>query len=931
MSTLQRPAEAEESPPTIGFEPEFVVAGGGTAEEHEETAVAEDGPEEINAASATAPDSSDIAALAAPPTFRVRTRLRWIIESPYYDGEDLAEELSASGFAPIALGPIHVRKKRFPNDAAADAFVEACIPEVGGCLVRRASGEAGEIEIVFCFLPVDRKNRPVDTSKRPAGTDWRHAPFTLDWWRRGAVVPTIGRDGQPVERRGSRDRNVGLRTGDGLVVVDIDRKDGKDGLVALIDRFGGTLYEMFPPTFVVRTPSGGLHLYYRTTARIPCSASKVVVGVDVRGEGGMIVAPGSLRVNGRRYWPLNYDPIAELPDTTVALLLSLKAVRAVAADGDVDGMDPNAIPVGDRMVRAVRYLEKVPPAIQGRGGRTHTFSVAVKVVKGFGLPVEEALTALADWNARSEPPWEEADLRERVESAAREGTMRVGALLRKAKSRGGVAGNMHGAIPAASPPSGSGGPVGPPPPVTVAGPTSLPPLLQRGDHAELAEVHLARMPGRTVYAEGKTYVYRDGIWRGIDDLKQIAAIQGFAGTMVQNGAKPYVLRVNADTCKGALYLANSRSYRRGFFSEAPQGLVFGNGFLRERGGSLVLEPHSEDHRARFSYDFDYERDAPCDEWREYLLGVFQGDDDAVEKTAALQEFVGASLFGAAARFKTALILFGDTDSGKSTCIDVVRGVFPAGTVTSVGLHDFEQEYRRAKLAGKLLNTIAEVPNSDLVKSESFKAIIGGDVIEGRPIRGAPFDFRPLAGHLFAANTLPKITDRSEATWSRWLLLTFNRRFSRTGADGPRAKTGLADAILRSERPGIIAWAAEGYARLLAAGRYTVPRSSDRGLDAWKRDSDPVELFFEDELELSPRARLQTADAYRRYRSWCEENGFRMPFAHPTFTRALATLLRKVTGNENVTVLLHGYTVFVGVSAKQHDPGHQKVDWSHMLS
>ena len=449
-------------------------------------------------------------------------------------------------------------------------------------------------------------------------------------------------------------------------------------------------------------------------------------------------------------------------------------------------------------------------------------------------------------------------------------------------------------------------------------------LLERGDEVELAMLHLKRIGAPTVFSEGATYAYADGVWKPLQDSKQTARLMDLAGAPIRtaDGTRPLLMR--ADTCRGALYLAQCKTREDAFFATAVRGLAFENGFLRWKGAELVLEPHAQEHRARFAYPFAFDPRAPSVAWADYLSTVWEGDPDAAEKAATLQEFVGAALFGAATQFKTALVLYGDADSGKSTCLDVVRGVFPPESVTSVGMHDFEQEYRRAKLAGKLLNTVAEVPSSELVKSEAFKAIIAGDTIEGRAIRSDPFDFRPVAGHLFAANTLPRVNDRSEGVWARWLLLSFNRRFERRGAGGaPTAKVDLARTVLESERPGLVAWAAEGFARLLANGRYTVPASSTEGLSAWKRESDTVALFFDDEIDVhvgDANRGVKIRDAYTRYRAWCERNGFKMPVASPTFGKAFAKIVRERTGIEHCTRVVRGYTWYLGVRYKRPDAG-----------
>jgi len=79
--------------------------------------------------------------------------------------------------------------------------------------------------------------------------------------------------------------------------------------------------------------------------------------------------------------------------------------------------------------RAKRYLANVPPAIEGHHGDVHTFRICCRLVRGFALDDEQALQVLAEWNARCEPPWAEAELLDKLRRAALYGREAIGGLL----------------------------------------------------------------------------------------------------------------------------------------------------------------------------------------------------------------------------------------------------------------------------------------------------------------------------------------------------------------------------------------------------------------------------------------------------------------------------------------------------------------------
>lgn len=104
------------------------------------------------------------------------------------------------------------------------------------------------------------------------------------------------------------DSNIGIACGKasgGLVVIDLDQKaDGTDGNDTLHDweRVHGEL----PETVRSITGKGGAHLLYRSD-RAEGNRVDLLPAIDVRGDGGYIVAPPSVHPNGRPYtW--EYDP-----------------------------------------------------------------------------------------------------------------------------------------------------------------------------------------------------------------------------------------------------------------------------------------------------------------------------------------------------------------------------------------------------------------------------------------------------------------------------------------------------------------------------------------------------------------------------------------------------------------------------------------------
>lgn len=90
---------------------------------------------------------------------------------------------------------------------------------------------------------------------------------------------------------------IGLLAGEpnGFCVLDIDRKNGVDGFATL--RALGLDPETMSPVRV-RTPSGGMHVYFAPEPRLKNWAGKLGAGLDTRTTGGLVLAPGSTKGGG---------------------------------------------------------------------------------------------------------------------------------------------------------------------------------------------------------------------------------------------------------------------------------------------------------------------------------------------------------------------------------------------------------------------------------------------------------------------------------------------------------------------------------------------------------------------------------------------------------------------------------------------------------
>lgn len=93
------------------------------------------------------------------------------------------------------------------------------------------------------------------------------------------------------------DANIGIATGDGILVVDVDLAKGAD-----LSCLAGLGLDVLQRSLTVITGSGGRHYYVLCEEPLPNSANKLGDFIDTRGEGGYVVAPPSYNAHGRYLW-----------------------------------------------------------------------------------------------------------------------------------------------------------------------------------------------------------------------------------------------------------------------------------------------------------------------------------------------------------------------------------------------------------------------------------------------------------------------------------------------------------------------------------------------------------------------------------------------------------------------------------------------------
>jgi len=212
----------------------------------------------------------------------------------------------------------------------------------------------------------------------------------------------------------------GIPTGstNGFFVLDLDVKEDRNGIQALLELAAG---KPLPDTAAVLTPSGGVHLYWRLPpgAWVP-NRRGLVPGVDVRGEGGYVVGPGSPHKNGSTYREPEEDhPLADPPDWLLELVTRKPEPAALSSEHyRIDPASPKGV---QAIAWAKSYLAGAEPAIEGQDGSGRLFATCCHLMYS-ALPLDVLQGIIEEdsgYNSRCVPPWSAKEIEHKLVDADR--------------------------------------------------------------------------------------------------------------------------------------------------------------------------------------------------------------------------------------------------------------------------------------------------------------------------------------------------------------------------------------------------------------------------------------------------------------------------------------------------------------------------------
>lgn len=381
-----------------------------------------------------------------------------------------------------------------------------------------------------------------------------------------------------------------------------------------------------------------------------------------------------------------------------------------------------------------------------------------------------------------------------------------------------------------------------------------------------------------IVASAGAYQWDDsGVWRPMEDR----ALKQQTQRTLENQGTP----ITRNLVDGVIEIAKNELYQpeHEFNQGDPETVNCLTGELVLGGGQWELRSHTREHYRTTQIPVQYDLEAEARRFIQFLDEIFANDDDSEEKRQALLEMMGYTLM-AHCRYEKFVLLIGSGSNGKSVFLDVLTALCGKANVSGIRPSELDSTFKRAHLLNKLANIVSEIRQGEVVKDDTFKAIVSGESTTVEEKHKPPFDLRPFATCWFGTNHMPHTRDFSDAFFRRALVVEFNEVFK---PGQPNWDPKLKDKLL-DELPGILNLALGAYARMVERGYPIEPASSRKAKEAWRLEADQVAQFVEEMCTQSRRGAL-VSELFSAYQLWAEDNGIHRKVTKQTFGDRLVAL------------------------------------------
>ena len=350
----------------------------------------------------------------------------------------------------------------------------------------------------------------------------------------------------------------------------------------------------------------------------------------------------------------------------------------------------------------------------------------------------------------------------------------------------------------------------------------------------------------------EVYVYQDGYYRLAENLVIYPEIQRILRDQVNKNAKTETLHKIQDMT------AKPRS----IFNSAPLCKIpLADGVYDYETSNFG--PHFSDYHFTYQFPIKYNQMADCPKISAFLDQIL-----TPEQRLTIEEWLGF-YFVRNYMFKKAMIIVGDTDTGKTTLLEVITYLLGIDNIAAVSLHQMSgDKFSAAHLFGKHGNIVDELSARDITDTGSFKKATGGGNITGEYKYGNQFGFINFSKFTFTCNQIPDVSNdvNDNAFYNRWIVIRLEKIIEKKIPDF------IKILLTEEERSGLFNLAMKGLKRLIKQGRFTYNLTPEETKVEMLRSGSTLAMFVTEMVEPCEGYEISKDAFYEEYTKFCVDKG-----------------------------------------------------------
>lgn len=281
-----------------------------------------------------------------------------------------------------------------------------------------------------------------------------------------------------------------------------------------------------------------------------------------------------------------------------------------------------------------------------------------------------------------------------------------------------------------------------------------------------------------------------------------------------------------------------------------------------------------------------------------------GREDLVE---FLFEMIGHT-FLRENKFRPVFLLSGNGKNGKSTFLNLVTFILTGETpniyetedsdnISYLTMQELSERFKRVRLVDRLANICADIPSTYIEDPSVLKMCASGDKIDVEYKGKNGFTIKPYCTMLFACNTIPKFSDKTEGITSRIFPIPFDARFSK---EDSTFDSNLENTLLTEDVAEYVVYRSlQALLDILDNDGFRIPACIDEAKEEFKYDNDPVLSFF-DELDVNTDIVGKTLDeVVRHFERWTHKNGITSHITSRMLCKRIKTEFKVELGGADV--------------------------------